>query len=114
MDQSLPLKPSAPCFPDSADPGHPRQPFRQPLSRHAKVRCQQRGIPQSAVALISQYGDRQHDGRGGIRFLMTGRAMQKLAWDLGRDQSVDRLRGCYLVKSLDQAATIVTVGHRRR
>lgn len=84
------------------------------LSAHAKVRCQQRGIPESAVALIGQYGERRHDSRGGVRMLMTGRAMHRLVRERGRDQMIDRLRGCYLVQSLANGEVIVTVGHRHR
>ncbi len=81
------------------------------LTRHARKRSQQRGIPARAITLIRSYGERSHDGRGGVRYTMTGRAMDKLIRAIGRDQSIDRLGGCYVVQSLD-AAAVITVGHR--
>lgn len=87
--------------------------FAQPvLTQHAIKRSQQRGNPPTAISLIRSFGERSYDGRGGVRFLMTRRAMGRLVRALGRDQSIDRLGGCYVVQSADEKAAVITVGHR--
>ena len=48
------------------------------LSRHASRRARQRAISQDCVPLILAYGERSHDGHGGIRYLLTRRSMAAL------------------------------------
>lgn len=86
---------------------------REPRSgSHAIKRSQQRGIGQECVPLILAYGERSHDGRGGIRYLLTKRAIANLELAVGRSQRLDQLKGCYAVVSADDEKRIITMGHR--
>jgi hypothetical protein len=82
------------------------------LSRHANKRAQQRAIPQECVPLILAYGERTHDGQGGIRYLLTEKAMASLGRAIGHSQRLETLTGCYAVVSAEDEETIITVGHR--
>lgn len=81
------------------------------LSRHAQKRAQQRGLSQDQAPIIMAYGEPEHDGHGGIRYLMTDKAMARLVRALGRNQCIDGLAGAYVVVSADDG-TVITVGHR--
>jgi len=81
------------------------------MSRHAQKRSQQRGLGEDQVPIITAYGETEHDGRGGIRYLMTDKAMARLMRALGRNQCIDGLAGAYVVLSADDG-TVITVGHR--
>lgn len=80
------------------------------LSRHAQKRAQQRGLSIDLVPIIRAYGDAEHDGKGGIRFSMTDKAMCRLVRALGRNQCIDGLAGVYLVVSAEDD-TVITMGH---
>ena len=82
------------------------------LSRHAKRRSQQRGIGGDVLPLLLAYGERSHDGQGGIRCLMTDKAMATLVRAVGRTQRVDALAGAYFVLSGDDERVVITVSHR--
>lgn len=82
------------------------------FSRHAHKRAQQRAISGDAVPLLLAYGERSHDGQGGIRYLMTDRAMAAVARAIGRTQRLDALAGSYAVVSAEDDSTVITVGHR--
>lgn len=82
------------------------------LSRHAQKRGQQRAIPQDSVPLILAYGERSHDGQGGIRYLMTDKAVNGLSRVVGYSQKLAALSGCYAVVSADNEQTVITIGHR--
>ncbi len=81
------------------------------LSRHAQKRSQQRGLGQDQVPVITAYGEPNHDGRGGVRYLMTDKAMTRLVRALGRNQCIDGLAGAYVVLSADDRK-VITIGHR--
>lgn len=82
------------------------------LSRHAHKRAQQRAIPQDCVPLILAYGERSHDGQGGIRYLLTDRSMACLGRAIGRSLRLETLAGCYAVVNADNEDTVITLGHR--
>lgn len=81
------------------------------LTRHAQKRSQQRGLGVDQAPVIAAFGDADHDGRGGIRYLMTNRAMTRLVRALGRNQCIDGLAGAYVVISADDGK-VITIGHR--
>jgi len=81
------------------------------LRRHASIRSQQRAIPQDCVDLIVHFGERSHDGRGGIRCLMTEKAIARLGRAVGHTQRLGSLAGCYAVISADDESVVITVGH---
>lgn len=82
------------------------------LSRHAAKRSQQRAIPSDALPLLLAYGERSHDGRGGVRYMMTHTSLAALARAVGRSQRLDSLAGAYAVVSADDERAVITVGHR--
>lgn len=84
---------------------------KRELSRHAQQRCKDRGFSQASAALVVAFGEREYDNRGGIRYLMTAEAIEKLRRVVGRTQQVDALAGVYaVVSATDQ--TVITMAHR--
>lgn len=53
----------------------------------------------------------EHDNRGGIRYLMTNKALDNLRRVVGNSQKVEALAGVYAVVSATDS-TIITVAHR--
>jgi hypothetical protein len=82
------------------------------LSRHAQVRSQQRGLRADTVPVITAFGERSHDGRGGVRYLMTDKAMAALIRAVGRNQQIDALAGAYVVLDAETEGKVITIGHR--
>lgn len=82
-------------------------------SRHAEKRAQQRGIDKSVLPLLLAYGQREHDGHGGVRYLMTASSMDSLRRAVGRTQQVEALAGIYAVVSAEDQ-TVITIGHRHK
>ncbi len=81
------------------------------LSRHAEKRAQQRCISKASLPLVLAYGQREFDGKGGIRYLMTSDSIASLRQAVGHTQRVDALAGVYAVVSAEDS-TVITVGHR--
>lgn len=81
------------------------------LTRHAKKRCAQRGLCEGVVPLLTAFGDASHDGSGGIRYVMTNQALDRLKRVLGRNQVIDGLAGVYAVVSANDGH-VITLGHR--
>lgn len=80
-------------------------------THHAEHRMQQRGIPELALVLLSQYGQEQPSGNG-----TSMRYFDKRGWaraereilDLARN--IDRIRDMYFIEG--QEEVVVTAGHR--
>lgn len=84
---------------------------RASMSHHADKRAQQRGIDKFALPLLLAYGQREFDGNGGIRYLMTSDSLDTLSRAVGRTKQVEALAGVYaVVSAADQ--TVITMGHR--
>ncbi|MEY4979395.1 MAG: hypothetical protein RLZZ352_1665 [Pseudomonadota bacterium] len=81
------------------------------LTRHAEKRCAQRGLCKDVVPLLTVFGDASHDGYGGIRYVMTDQALERLKRVIGRNQTIDRLAGVYAVVSASDGQ-VITLGHR--
>lgn len=81
------------------------------LGRHAKKRKQQRAISAETVELIVFFGERSHDGRNGVRCLMTEKAVARLERTLGHTQHTENMKGCYVVLNAEDESTVITVGH---
>ena len=82
------------------------------MTRHAQKRSAQRGFNLESVELIRSFGERSHDGCGGIRCLMTRTVVEKLGNLLGRTQRLDSLAGAYVVVSAEDDAIVITASHR--
>lgn len=82
------------------------------MTRHAQKRSAQRGFNTDSVELIRAFGERSHDGQGGIRCLMTRASVERLGNVLGRSQRLDSLAGTYIVLSVEDDAVVITASHR--
>lgn len=89
----------------------PKSRMKREMSLHAQKRGCQRGIPPGSVNLVVAFGEPEHDNRGGIRYLMTDKALDNLRRVVGTSQKVDALAGIYAVVSATDS-TIITVSHR--
>lgn len=85
---------------------------RAVMTHHAQKRSAQRGFTPDSVELIRSFGERSHDGRGGIRCLMTRAAVERLGNVLGRSQRLEALAGAYVVLSANDDAVVITASHR--
>ncbi len=84
-----------------------------PLTTHARVRMQQRGIPSAALEVLLDFGNEAYDHRNGCRIVcFDKRSRKRAARELGARlyRSVERWLDTYAVVGRDDA--IVTVGHR--
>ena len=82
------------------------------LTRHARSRMQQRGIPPAQVERILRYGREQHDRHGGVIVYVARNARRRAERDGGATAAeLDQLAGLYVVVA---AGRVATVGHRYR
>ena len=82
-------------------------------SLHAARRSQQRGIPPLVDQWLTQFGEEQYDGHGGVIRYFSRRSIRCLERSVGR-APLARLASyldCYKVESCDDGHT-VTIGHR--
>ena len=89
--------------------------MQAPLTDHARIRMQQRGIPPAALEMLLDYGREAYDHRHGCRVvLFDKRCRRKLAERIGARaiRSLERHLNAYAVVASDGA--VVTVGHRHR
>ena len=88
------------------------EPKSAPLSRHARARMQQRGIPSAQVDRLLAFGREVHDRHGGV-IVYFDRAARRRAERAGLVSGVelDRLAGVYVVVA---GGVVATVGHRYR
>lgn len=84
------------------------------MTKHASVRKQQRGIPESVLNCLLEFGKASHDNRGGEVIYFDKRAKQRCLTVMGREiyRRLDGHFDVYAVRSLDGA--LVTVGHRHK
>ncbi len=82
------------------------------LTRHARSRMQQRGIPSPLVERILHYGREQHDRRGGVIVYFDRGARRRAQRERAATAAeLDQLAGLYVVVA---EGRIATVGHRFR
>ena len=84
-----------------------------PLTDHARVRMQQRGISPVALDVLLAYGREAHDHRGCRIVRFDKRSRRRAARELGAAllRRIERQLDAYAVIGPDDA--VVTVGHRR-
>ena len=85
-----------------------------PLTSHARVRMQQRGIPFAALDMLLEYGREAHDHRGCRIVHFDKRSRRRAARELGTRKlhRLERYFDTYAVVGPDDA--VITVGHRTR
>jgi hypothetical protein len=90
------------------------RPAMLPLTTHAKIRLQQRGIPPAAVENLLDYGRRCHDHHGATIVYFDHQARNTLRRRSGAMafREIERYLDTYAVVAPD--GDIVTVGHRTR
>ena len=83
-----------------------------PLTAHARVRMQQRGISPAALDVLLEYGREAHDHHGCRIVRFDKRSRRRAAREMGaaRFRRIERHLGAYAVLGPDDA--VVTVGHR--
>ncbi|WP_152601657.1 hypothetical protein [Burkholderia paludis] len=84
---------------------------RASISHHADKGAQQRGIDKAILPLLLAYGQREFDGKGCIRYLMTSDALDMLCRAVVRTKQVQALAGVYAVDSVEDR-TVLTIGRR--
>lgn len=89
----------------------PNSLVKKTLSKHAQKRSRQRGISNLCIPLVLTFGEKEFDGRGGIRYLMTADSINRLRGAVGTTQQVESLAGVYAVLSVEDHR-VITVGHR--
>jgi hypothetical protein len=84
------------------------------LTHHARARMQQRGIPESALDALLDFGRAAHDHRGAEIVFFDKRARRRVERVLGNLESrrLERFFGTYAVLGVE--GEIRTVGHRIR
>lgn len=83
-----------------------------PTTRHARIRCQQRGIPMDLVELLFEFGHERHVGGGATMLSFPKRSRETMRRRLSRERfaAISSRLGVYAV--LGDDGYIVTVGHR--
>jgi hypothetical protein len=85
-----------------------------PLTDHARARLQQRGIPESVLESLLDFGREVHDHHGSAIVYFDHRARGLLLRAFGRDtyKRLESHLDAYAVVAGD--GSVVTVGHRTR
>lgn len=82
------------------------------LTHHAAKRLQQRGIPESVLPLLFEYGEEEYDHHGTMMLYFNKRSRQRLSKVVPNDElkRLENALNAYVV--LDKDGSVVTVGHR--
>lgn len=81
------------------------------MTRHAHIRCQQRGIPPLIINWLLTYGATRPDGCGGTVYFFDGNSRRQLEGDCGR-QIVSRLSDYLGTYAIVIDERVITTGHR--
>lgn len=83
------------------------------VTKHAAARAQQRGIPPIVRHWLAEYGEKQHDGHGGICRYFSKKSRQRLERDFGREpiRRLNNYLNSYLIEACG-TGQIITVGKR--
>lgn len=81
------------------------------LTAHARLRIQQRGIPDQMMNWLVSHGEKFYDGRGGLIRFFSQRVLRKLKSQVDPEsfRKILENRRCYLVLSASDGA-VITVG----
>jgi len=85
------------------------------LTHHAEIRMQQRGIPESIVDALMEFGSAIYDHHGALIRYFDKKALKRCldTWGKTALKELERYMNVYLVQSTADGA-LVTVGHRHR
>jgi hypothetical protein len=87
-------------------------PLKNAPSKHAKVRSQQRSIPQAVIDALADFGECCYDRRGAQRYSFTKRSWRAFTAYLGTEAKYfEKYRSAYIVLSGD--GVVVTAGWRQ-
>lgn len=93
----------------------PIQPLPATLTtRHARVRCQQRGIPPEMVGLLLEHGRERHVGHGATMLSFSKRRRERLKRVMTREQFAALSSHLDVYAIVGPTGRIMTVGHRYR
>jgi hypothetical protein len=82
-----------------------------PMTKHARVRVQQRSIPPVVIDALLDFGDRREAGGGAEIVYFTKRTWRKFASYVGAAvKGFERYRSCYVIEASD--GSIVTAAFR--
>ncbi len=80
------------------------------ISRHARLRMQQRAIPAVALDLLMCFGTEHHAG-GAVRLDFDQRGRRRVAHHFAPNKPPEKLLNIYAVMNGD---VLVTIGHRTK
>ena len=85
------------------------------MSQHARMRAQQRNVPQLIVEWLADFGEEQFDGHGGIIRYFSNRSVRELERTYGRRpiKLMKRWLHAYGVWSAKDSG-LITAGWRRK
>ena len=84
------------------------------ITDHARVRIQQRGIPEDVLPFLFKYGKKMHDKRGGKVLYLDKSGRERIRRECDQ-QTLNRLSDKLDVYAvLNENLGVITVGHRYR
>jgi hypothetical protein len=83
------------------------------MTKHAKVRMQQRAIPPLVEQLLDEYGEQQFDGHGGVICYFSKESRRRMEQAMGRDpvRVLERYFDYYKVES-SRDGCVITIAPR--
>ena len=84
----------------------------QMLSPHAKVRMQQRGIPEQAVSFLFRFGKKEHDHHGCTVVYLNRKGRERIAREADSRLLKHLEPALDLYAVIDTRGCVVTMGHR--
>lgn len=85
------------------------------MTHHGSRQMQRRGIPPFAEYLLDEFGERQHDGHGGVLVFFTKAARRRMEREMGREpvRMFSKYFRYYKVDS-SHADSVITVAPRHK
>ena len=81
-------------------------------TRHARVRCQQRGIPRDLIRLLLDFGCEQHVGHGATMLSFPKQRRIRLKQTMSRVQFASLSSHLAVYAIVGPMGKVMTVGHR--
>jgi len=89
------------------------QSLRPPaMTKHARVRAQQRSIPAAVRDALIDFGERRRAGHGAVSVFFTKKSWKRLEAYMGSEicRGFERYRNCYLIEASD--GVVITEAYR--